>query len=260
MHYKDIVGSTQDLRVDRHSQFGTHITYKIDGFYLAPTGTRIRGVYATGFKAPSLYQLNAPANPAWWFLGGNANLRPETMRSYEFGVDQYLFEKMLKLSATYFQTRFYNLIRYWTNPATWQSTYVNSAKAKSLGLECGGEVNLFDERVVAKAFFTFLDTKDYSTDRQIGRVPKNQFSINVNVKPIPELNINTNIAHTGVYFDVGTDKIKEHVIVDCAVDYRLTENIILFARVENLLNKHYQEIRGYGMPGISAYGGAKLTF
>jgi len=30
--------------------------------------------------------------------------------------------------------------------------------------------------------------------------------------------------------------------------------------VENLLNQFYEEVDGYGMPGISFYGGGKVTF
>ena len=260
LHYKDIIGSTQGMRIDYHSNFGTHITYKIDGFYLAPTGTRLRGVFATGFKAPSLYQLNAPALPAWWFTGGNPNLVPEKTHSYEMGIDQYLFGKALKLSATYFQTRFFDLVKYYTDPISYQSTYQNVAKAKSLGMEFGAELNLFDEKIIVKANSSFMETKDYSTDRDIVRVPKNMFNINVNVKPIPQLNINANIQQTGVYFDIGTDKIKQHTIVNCAADFNITKNLIVFARVENLFDKHYQEIRGYGMPGFSVYGGTRVEF
>lgn len=260
IHYKDIIGSTQGIRVDDHSEFGKHATYKIDGFYLAPTGTRFRGVIATGFKAPSLYQLNAPALPAYGFLGGNPDLDPEKTRSYEIGIDQYLFEKTLKLSATYFQIRFRDLIKYYMNPTTYESTYKNVAKAKSLGIELGGELNLFEDKLIIKTNASFMDTKDYSTDREILRVPENTCNINVNAKPISRLNLNANIKYIGLYFDRGTDKIKQHITVNCAADFNLTKNCIVYARIENLLDKHYQEIRNYGMPGFSIYGGARIEF
>ena len=161
IHFKDIIGSTQSMRIDNHSEFGTHDTYKIDAFYLAPTGTRIRGVYSTGFKAPSLFQLNAPPIPMWLFLGGNPNLKPEDAQSYELGLEQYLFNKMLKLSATYFQIRFTNLIKYFTNPAPlFTSTYLNVAKAKSEGMEYGAEVNMFAEKLKISANVTSTETKD----------------------------------------------------------------------------------------------------
>jgi len=260
VHFKDIIGSTQSMRIDNHSQFGTHNTYKVDAFYLAPTGTRLRGVYSTGFKAPSLYQLYAPANPAWWFLGGNTNLKPEDAKSYELGIEQYLFSGMLKLSATYFQLRCANLIKYFTDPTTFQSTYQNVSKAKSIGMEYGAEVNLFDEKLRVSANLTSADTVDYSTDRELARVPQNQFNINIDVKPIPKLALGIDINHTGRYFDVGTDKIKQFTLVGLRADYSISQNFSIFGRIENLLNKHYQELRGYGEPGINAYGGVRAKF
>ena len=258
--YQDLVGSAQSMRVDHHSQFGTNLTYKIDGFYRAPTGTRVRGSYATSFKAPSLYQLHAPANPSWWFLGGNPNLNPEKARSFEIGVDQYAFNSALKVSVTYFYTRFNDLIQYFTDPATFQSTYMNASKAKSLGLEYGAEVNLFNERLKVAANLTSLGTKDYSTDRQLARVPIDQFNINVNIKPVPKLSINTNIEHTGMRLNIGTDKMKAHTVVGLTAEYTVTKGVSIYARLENLFNEYYEEVRGYGTPGFSAYGGVKTKF
>ena len=260
IHFKDIIGSTQSMRVDDHSQFGTHNTYKIDGFYLAPTGTRLKGVYSTGFKAPSLYQLNAPANPAWGFLGGNINLKPEDAKSYELGIDQYLFGETLKLSATYFQLRFSNLIKYFTDPVTYQSTYQNVSKAKSTGMEYGAEINLFEEKLRVSANLTSTYTMDYSTDRDIVRVPQNQFNINIDVKPISKLALGIDINHTGRYFNTGTDKIKQFTLVGLRAEYSISQNFSVFGRIENMFNKHYQEVRGYGEPGINAYGGVRAKF
>lgn len=258
--YQEIIGSTQSMRVDHHSHFGTNATYKIDGFYRAPTGTRGRGSCATSFKAPSLYQLNAPANPSWGFLGGNASLNPEKARSFELGIDQYLFNNALKVSATYFYTRFNDLIQYFTDPVTFQSTYMNASKAKSLGMEYGAEVNLFDEKLKVAANLTSIDTKDYSTDRELARVPVNQFNINVNVKPVPKLNINANIGHTGMRFNIGTDKLKAYTKVDLTAEYAITKEISVYTKLENLFNEYYEEVRGYGTPGFSAYGGVKTKF
>jgi vitamin B12 transporter len=260
IHFEDIIGSTQSMRVDRHSQFGTHETYKIDAFYLAPTGTKLRGVLSTGFKAPSLYQLYAPANPTFWFLGGNSQLKPEDSKSYEIGIDQYAFNKMLKLSVTYFQIRFSNLIKYFTDPITYQSTYQNVAKAKSEGMEYGAEINLINERLKISTNITSTATKDSTTDRPLPRVPQNQFNIGINYKPIPKLSIGTTINHTGGYFDIGTDKIKQFTLVGLTADYAITKQFSIFGRMDNIFNKHYEEVRGYGEPGINAYGGIRAKF
>jgi vitamin B12 transporter len=258
--YEDLAGSTQSMRVDHHSQFGTNNTYKVDGFFRAPTGTRARGSWSTSFKAPSLYQLNAPGNAAWGFLGGNPNLSPERARSFEIGGDQYLMGGSVKVSVTYFYTMFTNLIEYVANPATFLSTYLNAAKAKSLGMEYEAEGRFFDGMLKIKANATSTDTYDYQTNRQLLRVPMKQFNINVNVVPVQKLNVNMNVAYTGMQLSSGTDKLKPYTKVDLVVEYALTKQVSVYGRIENLFDEYYEEVRGYGTPGFSAYGGIKAAF
>jgi vitamin B12 transporter len=42
--------------------------------------------------------------------------------------------------------------------------------------------------------------------------------------------------------------------------YVLTDNITLTARIENLTDKHYQQVFGYGEPGRSGYVGIRLRY
>jgi vitamin B12 transporter len=48
--------------------------------------------------------------------------------------------------------------------------------------------------------------------------------------------------------------------VNLAVSYDITKNFQLFGRVENLLDKEYEEAKGFGTPGLSFFGGIKLSF
>lgn len=259
-HYGDLMGTTQSMRVDHHSQYGTNVTYKVDAFYLTPVKARLRGSWSTSFKAPSLYQLNAPANPAWLFLGGNPALQPEKAKSYEIGIEQPFLQKHLTLSATYFHTRFSNLIEYYTDPTTFLSTYQNAAKAKSLGIELAAEADFLEGKVRIRASYTQLDTKDYSTDNEILRDPWNMAQVTIRVRPIPKMETAAYINYVGPSLDIGADKIKEYTVVDWIAEYSLSRNISVYSKITNLFNKHYQQIRGYGMPGIGAYGGVKAKF
>jgi vitamin B12 transporter len=48
--------------------------------------------------------------------------------------------------------------------------------------------------------------------------------------------------------------------VDVAFNYDLTKNLTMFARIENLFNKFYEEVRLDGEPGINAYAGIRAKF
>ena len=54
--------------------------------------------------------------------------------------------------------------------------------------------------------------------------------------------------------------LKHYNKVDVSSRYIINKNFEIFARIENLLNQFYEEVDGYGMPGISFYGGGKVTF
>ncbi len=49
------------------------------------------------------------------------------------------------------------------------------------------------------------------------------------------------------------------VTVNLAVNYALNAHVTLFAHADNLFNKQYEEPLGWLQPGLSVYGGVKLT-
>lgn len=54
--------------------------------------------------------------------------------------------------------------------------------------------------------------------------------------------------------------IPGYAIANLAGSYVLTKNIKLFSRIDNLFNKHYQEVWGYGTSGLAGFGGVTLSY
>ena len=65
-------------RLNVHSQYGTNYTYTINPSFAITKQLRVFGSIATGFKAPSLYQLFSSA--------GNPELQAEKSINYETGI------------------------------------------------------------------------------------------------------------------------------------------------------------------------------
>lgn len=262
-NYQDRLTSTQGMRVGHHSRAGTFETYRIDGSYLFATGTKVRGLWATGFRAPALYQLYAPADP--WFGGGNPALKPERSRSYEFGVDQYLLQEKVIACMTYFHTLYTNLIDSPYNPSTWTSgAYVNIGKAQAHGIELSVKVKPSD-RVRIETGFTFMTTKDFQNDQEMPRRPAQKFYVESFFQVTDRLDIDIQVNYNGPRSDnlntfSNTYKVKGYTVVNAVVNYDITKNYSVFARVENLFNKYYEEVRGYTMSPFGMYGGVKAKF
>ncbi len=95
---------TGGFRVEDNSVFGTSTTERGSvSFLIKETGTRLRGSAGTGFRAPTFNDLFFPGF-------GNPDLQPEDSLSYDFGVDQKLWNNRIRLGLTYFQNEFKNLI------------------------------------------------------------------------------------------------------------------------------------------------------
>ncbi len=98
------------IRLDDNQQFGTAWTPSFSAAYLfKEIGTKLKGGYASGFKAPTLNELFFPAGfgcPAF----GNPNLGPEKSWEINFGVEQNFLAERLKMGANYFHREVKDLI------------------------------------------------------------------------------------------------------------------------------------------------------
>ena len=54
--------------------------------------------------------------------------------------------------------------------------------------------------------------------------------------------------------------IGSYALLNLAGSYDVHKNVQLFARIDNVLNKQYEEVYGYGTSGVAGYGGVKLAY
>ncbi len=250
--------TTLGVRLDDHSRFGTETTYRFTSSYsVKQTGTRIKGSYGTGFKAPSLYQLYAP-------IFGNQALQPEKSTGWDIGVEQSLLRGRVTLGASWFSNDFDDLIEFDSSA----SLYRNTAKAESYGVELMATVTPTDD-LTLQAGYTWTKTKDKATGLELLRRPEDKFSFDANYRFNKKGNVNLEVAYVGKrhdnYFDpltYATTRVKlgGYMLVNLAASYDVTRWLQLFVRIDNLFDREYEEAYGYGTPGISSYGGVKVSF
>ena len=246
---------TLGARHDDHQTAGGEDTYKGALAYLfETTGTKIRGSYGTGFRAPSLYQLYSSY--------GDPNLKPEESKGYDAGIDQELFNRKVLVSVTYFQTSIDDLIDW--NWVTWK--YYNVGKAKTKGWETVFSFKPLDW-LSFDANYTYTEAKDetegsVNEGKYLMYRPKHTGGASLNVKPWERFNININAQYVGKrYRNTGNnEEMPAYTLLNLAAAYDVTNWFQVFGRVDNLMDKKYQSIYQYGEPGIGVYGGLKVTF
>jgi len=252
--------ATLGVRIDDHSRFGTETTYRIAPAYLIKeTGTKMKGTFGTGFKAPTLYQLFSP--PLWGDPVGNKDLKPEKSKGWDFGIEQELLKNKVALGATYFRNDFKNLVQYESGQG-----YINIAKAKTEGVELFASAKPIDDFTL-RINYTYTDTEDKTTGETLIRRPKNKIGFDLNYRFLKRGNANLGVIYVGKRDDKDFSispprrvKLDQYTLVNLAASYDISKNFQLLGRVENLLDKEYEEAKGFGTPGLSIFGGIKLSF
>lgn len=240
-------------RLDDYDSFGSQETWRVAPVYdVAATSTRIKGSYGTGFKAPSLFQLYSSY--------GSPDLNPETSRGWDAGLEQDLPGKILTVGATYFANRFDNMIDY--DFVT--SKYGNISRAEASGLETYAVARPCKD-LTLRGSYTYTDTQDKTTDTPLLRRPRHKASLDTTYAFTPKFRGTVSVSYVGQRQDEDFTTfqdvvISDYTLVNLYASYDVHRNVTLFGRVENLFDEKYQEVLGYGTPGIAGYGGVKVTF
>ncbi|HXS06536.1 MAG TPA: TonB-dependent receptor [Rhizomicrobium sp.] len=247
------------VRYDDNSRFGSKTTWHVAPVLaLKETGTRLHASYGTGFKAPSLEQLFL-SFPAFFFFA-NPNLKPETSAGYDVGVDQSF--GAVTGGITWYHNNIKNLIE--TDPVTF-STDVNIGRARTEGIEAYLAWQAFDT-LKLRADYTYTEAQDADLHQELVRRPKDKFSASASWQALEALNLNADLLYVGSWIDGSRDfsvsRLNAHPYwtLDLAASYALTETWALTGRVNNLLDKRYENPVGFQGPGIGAYAGVKASF
>jgi vitamin B12 transporter len=258
LNLKNRLLMTAGIRQDSYNVFGDATTYRVTAGYLIPeTGTKVRGSYATGFRAPTINQLFFP------FGFGNPDLKPEKSKSMDVGVDQTLVQDRLMVSAGYFWNRFQDLILGVASPACpppFGFCAQNIGQARSQGWEAGFTAAVL-RNLDIKGQYTYTLTRDVNTATRLPRWPVHQATVGVSYQPIEPMRVNVDYRYVGSRFNdsANTEKQSAFGVVNLSATYDVTDRLQLFGRIDNLLNEKYEEIMFFGTPIRSVFGGVKIS-
>lgn len=246
-----------NIRHDDNDSFGNHDTWRLAPAFIVPViDTKLKASYGTGFKAPDLYQLYG--NGPFGFMG-NPNLLPETSRGYDFGFEQPLLNDRIRFGVTYYHNDLSNLIDY---NATF-TTLVNIGHAVTYGEEAFIAV-VVNDKLRGRLDYTRTTALDLDTNTELLRRPRDKYSATATWQPIDKLSISPTVIYLGPWLDINRSTFVNQeggnvLIVNLAAEYAVDQHATVFARVDNLFNKQYEEPLGWLQPGLSVYGGVKFT-
>lgn len=249
--------TTLGVRYDDNNRFGGHVTWRVNELYdVKETGTRVKGGFGTGFKAPTLFQLYDTL-----YGTGNPNLKPETSQNWDIGLEQDLWEGRITLGAAYFDNQYYNLIQ---NPGPFPYRSVNTGRAESNGVETFINVRPL-EGLDLRGTYTYQEAKNLETGDPLLRRPRDKAAVDADYQFLEKAHVHLNLLMVGWKADVaptsaGAANVPGYAVVNVSSSYDFSPNVQVFARIDNLFDKKYEELYGYGTSRIAGYGGVKLSY
>jgi vitamin B12 transporter len=250
---------TIGFRYDYHNKFGSAITYRIAPAYVFwETGTKFKATVGTGFKAPSLFYLYDPAY-------GNENLDPEKSLGWDVGIEQFFWKNSISIGITYFNNKFEDMFGF--DPITFKTININ--KAETNGVEIFARASVLNG-LELKSNYTYTNAKDKSensTDfnKKLVRRPEHKAGLYITYSFIKDVNANIEFIYIGSReepdFVNYPDRIimPDYLLINLAAHYDIFSFLSLKIRIENLLDKQYEDVYGYGTPGFSIYGGLSFN-
>ena len=242
---------TGGLRSDRHERFGSELTVRLGAAISLNPGLILRTSWGDGFKAPTLFQST-------FFCCGasepSSGLKPESSSAFDAGLEWQAADGRVLFGVTAFSQSTENMINY----AFAEGRYENIAIVDSNGAEIHGRIAL-SPSLGLNAAYTFIDATDGAGNPLI-QVPRHSGDLSLDFDGGGAFSGRLLLRHNGSEPSFGGGGVENWTRFDLTGRYRISERVELFARLENLLDEHYQQILGYGSPGRSGSIGARMRF
>ncbi|MBU2979627.1 TonB-dependent receptor [Alteromonas sp. C1M14] len=248
--------ATAGLRYDDNEDFGQHVSYRLSSAYLWQVNDgelKLRGAYGTGFRAPSLYEIEYNRGPYAYAPASETDLKEETSKGYEIGLE-YRVSGATSFEVVYFNQEIEDSIYF--DLASYSGYLQDLGTSYSEGVELIGQWAISNQWRI-DANYTYNHTEDTDGEqrsrrpRQLGNVgvtyQTDQFTASANVRLVADA------------VDNGTP-LKDYALIDLSARYDFSDNLSVFGRLENALNEDYQDLSDYNTSAAALHAGVSYTF
>lgn len=252
--YKQKLNIELGGRLNVHSRYGSNHTFTFNPSYSINNNFRLFGSIATGFKAPSLYQLYSSS--------GNKDLKPELSTTYEMGLQQT--HSIFKNRVVYFNREVKDGIDFdYIN-----FKYFNFVKQTVNGIELESAITPI-KKLTLSLNYTYLQPKEKSQSRitfgdtsynYLLRRPKHNFNINAGYEWCYGFFTSVSAKYVSNRFDVGgyqkaDVELDSYFLLNAYGSYTFKKHIKIFADAQNITNKQFFDLRGFNSIPFVLNGG-----
>jgi len=207
--------------------------------------TSIRTSIGKGFQAPSLPRLYTIMTRGVRTIKGNPELKPESLWSFEGGIDREITPGLLT-KLTLYKSRGYDFIVA-RNVAPHTLQFDNVSKVEMFGLEAESTCEITEEWSSSLGYsYNRSRAKEDKANpmvegNDLAFTPRNKLILGINYDNPRLFTVISRLKYTGrMYSDLeNTDSLSDYWTFDIGVSKRISKISELRLDCENLLDKHY---------------------
>ena len=246
------------------SEYENSWTGRIAGAYRLHNNVKAHASLGSAIQNPTIteyYGYNAR-------YIGNPSLQPEKSFGGDVGFLVETDDNRHSLDVTYFARNVKNAISSEViNFTTYTSRAVNlEGKSKVKGVEVAYNSKITDA-LSAYANYTYTQTRD-SKGVELARRPKHLANAGLAYQITEKLGSDVNLSYTGKRMDTyysptySTHKVKlpSYTLANLGVNYKVVDGLTIYANLNNVFNKKYENVLGYGQDGRHVYVGLRGSF
>ena len=254
---------------NKDNQFKDYKTFRGTLAWVVNDDLRFHTSTGTGVKNPQVSELYGWSSD--WVA--NPDLKPETSKSWDFGLEFRPGLADLTFDLTYFDNTVTNLIDRACG-ANCDDGDSNNDISKSVNKPGGSTIRGWELSVLGSvadtygitASATFLKGFD-SEGKELTRRPSQILSLNISrefTHSGKSGSMKLNFQHVGNQLDFTTwpnvADLPKYTLVNLGAKLSLNSNLELTGKIDNLFDKKYSEVRGYNKPGRTINLGLRYTF
>ena len=250
-------------RFTDNSQYKNAWTGRVAGAYRLSSNFKAHAGIGSAIQNPSLTDYFG-----WNSKNiGNPALKPAKSIGGEIGLLMETTNKAHSLDVTYFARNVKDYIDTKKYGAVYQA-YNRDDKTHIKGVEIvyNGK---FTDALTAYANYTYTNIH---SDKQYGanylRRPMHTANAGLAYQITEKLGTDVNVSYTGKRMDIyysktySAHKVKlpSYTLANLGVNYKVADSLTIYANLNNVFNKKYENVLGYGQEGRNVYVGLKGSF
>ncbi|MDD5482742.1 MAG: TonB-dependent receptor [Kiritimatiellae bacterium] len=220
--------------------------------------TTLRAKAARGFRQPRFSEL-------YLYPAHNETLKPEDIWGYDVGLIQTV-GSVLSVEVTPFCQQVHNMIQIVPNPTPPpQSINQNSGSFDMQGVELALEARPVKSGRLNLSY-TYTDIDDAKTGNPYANrqgIPEHEVSFLAEYT-VKKLRLSAEVQYIAGLYDSdilsggAIAKVADYYVVNVKAAYPVVKYMEIFAGLDNLFDKTYEQVPGYPLPGITGYAGLRM--